>query len=31
MAVIQAIFVAPVLLFRRGIIGEINKSIGWSL
>ena len=26
-----AIFVACVLLFRRGIIGEIGKAIGWSL
>jgi branched-chain amino acid transport system permease protein len=26
-----AIFVACVLLFRRGIVGEIGKAIGWSL
>jgi branched-chain amino acid transport system permease protein len=26
-----AIFVACVLLFRRGIVGEIGKWIGWSL
>jgi branched-chain amino acid transport system permease protein len=26
-----AIFVACVLLFRRGIVGEIGKLIGWSL
>ena len=26
-----AIFVACVLLFRRGIVGEIGKAIGWSI
>jgi branched-chain amino acid transport system permease protein len=26
-----AIFVACVLLFRRGIVGEIGRAIGWSL
>ena len=26
-----AIFVACVLLFRRGVIGELGKAIGWSL
>ena len=26
-----AIFVACVLLFRRGIVGEIGNAIGWSL
>jgi len=26
-----AVFVACVLLFRRGIVGEIGKAIGWSL
>jgi branched-chain amino acid transport system permease protein len=26
-----AIFVACVLLFRRGIVGEIGKAVGWSL
>ncbi len=26
-----AVFVACVLLFRRGIVGEIAKAIGWSL
>jgi branched-chain amino acid transport system permease protein len=26
-----AIFVACVLLFRRGVVGELGKAIGWSL
>ena len=25
------IFAACVLLFRRGIVGEIGRAIGWSL
>ena len=26
-----AIFVACVLLFRRGIVGKLGKAIGWSI